>query len=859
MTDQSRQDRLAQLQQLYESGVLSKELYHAALKGLGLDPAAPSIMEARLQGAGAVAQDHSVAAGAGGVAVGGDFHGNVYYGLPPDAAKALEDALCDAVTDLDKELIEDILHFQRTRPEEPYRYLYSFDTEHMTVFKGRDTARKVLLAKIRADRPESRLTLLHSPSGAGKTSLLRAGIVPELAYDRDYLPVYVDHPREPVSRIKQVILPKNLYPEEVEKLSLQSFLKAAVPGLERKTLVILLDQFEEFFIQLKPQQRQPFIRALADCYHDRDLPVKFVLSMRKEYYANMTEFDGEIKTVFANYFSLGALIRDEAKSAIEEPLKDTGMAWEPGAVETLLNYLDRGKISSPHLQLICSRLYEQAKNEERTTISVEGVSLEEIHANFLTQEMKAEDFPPHQRELGWRLLKELVTSERTKQVLSLTELYEIASRYKGASGEEVDAVLERLVNRRVLRRRRDEIEGETLIELAHDTLAKEIDKHRTDQERREKDAHDLVERELATWRQYKREPEYLMGKPELMLLDGYRQDLVNPGPETLEFLFRSALAANHNATYWFTRAEERGVAVKDILKERLESGVPNTRAGAATALGELRWEDGIPWLAEVLEDDYTHVRARAREALLKIGTPQALQILGEHPPRGMIYIPAGKFIMGEDKTYTIDLPAFYIGKHMVTNAEYEQFVKSTGYHSPHHWVDGKIPAGKEDHPVVDITWFDALEYARWAGMRLPTEAEWEKAARGTDGRRFPWGDEFDPNKCNVKASNINHTTEVGANSPDGDSPYGCTDMAGNVWQWTSSLIWNYPYDPDDGREDLKVRDKRVIRGASYSSKLDRVPVAYRNDPKENGYQERLSHNLGFRCALSPVASLSKPK
>jgi formylglycine-generating enzyme required for sulfatase activity len=197
----------------------------------------------------------------------------------------------------------------------------------------------------------------------------------------------------------------------------------------------------------------------------------------------------------------------------------------------------------------------------------------------------------------------------------------------------------------------------------------------------------------------------------------------------------------------------------------------------------------------------------------------------------------------------VDLPAFYIGKHMVTNAEYEQFVKSTGHRSPFHWPHDEIPSGKENHPVVDVTWFDACKYARWAGMRLPTEAEWEKAARGTDGRRFPWGDEFDQKKCNVEASNINGTTAVGENSPEGYSPYGCTDMAGNAWQWTSSLLKDYPYAADDGREDPEERDEnRVIRGSSYSSKLDRVPAAFRND---RGHPEDHSSRLGFRCALSP--------
>jgi len=151
----------------------------------------------------------------------------------------------------------------------------------------------------------------------------------------------------------------------------------------------------------------------------------------------------------------------------------------------------------------------------------------------------------------------------------------------------------------------------------------------------------------------------------------------------------------------------------------------------------------------------------------------------------MVRVPAGKFLYGEDEKQ-VELPEFWIDRAPVTNAEYARFVAETGHRRPEHWKGRTPPKKIADHPVTYVTWHDATAYAKWAGGRLPTEQEWEKAARGTDGRIYPWGDE-PPNerRCNF-GRNVGDTTPVGQYSPQGDSPYGCVDMAGNVWEWTAS-------------------------------------------------------------------------
>jgi len=172
-------------------------------------------------------------------------------------------------------------------------------------------------------------------------------------------------------------------------------------------------------------------------------------------------------------------------------------------------------------------------------------------------------------------------------------------------------------------------------------------------------------------------------------------------------------------------------------------------------------------------------------------------------PNPMVLVPAGEFLMGSDNRlpdegpqHTVKLKAFSIDKYEVTNLQYKQFIEATGRRSPQHFENRTFPDGKADHPVTFVSWHDAKAYCEWAGKRLPTDEEWEKAARGTDGRTFPWGNAFDTNKANtpVRWKNLKQegdTTPVGA-FPAGASPYGAHDMSGNVWEWTDSWYRQYP-------------------------------------------------------------------
>ncbi len=226
-----------------------------------------------------------------------------------------------------------------------------------------------------------------------------------------------------------------------------------------------------------------------------------------------------------------------------------------------------------------------------------------------------------------------------------------------------------------------------------------------------------------------------------------------------------------------------------------------------------------------------------------------------------VQIPAGEFIMGSDDgdlsnekpQHTIFLPEFWMGKTSVTNAQYKKFLNANeNYVAPIHWIKKRrnYPVGLDDHPVVNVSWLDAQAFCEWAGCRLPTEAEWEKAARGTDGRKYPWGD-HKPNlgSCNFNG-NKGGTTAVGSFSPESDSPFGCQDMFGNVWEWTSSSYKKYPYRENDGREDLAKSGGLVMRGGSWRDLENIICTVYRNQSGPSFYYD----DVGFRCCLIPVVN-----
>jgi formylglycine-generating enzyme required for sulfatase activity len=301
-------------------------------------------------------------------------------------------------------------------------------------------------------------------------------------------------------------------------------------------------------------------------------------------------------------------------------------------------------------------------------------------------------------------------------------------------------------------------------------------------------------------------------------------------------------------------------------------------------------------------DDVLTVRnlRRAEELLSKVGTPfmasaapaisTAPAIVRQPPPPPepaagarrvddfgipMVYVPAGKFLMGspEGEGSDVERPqheqiitqGFWLDLTPVTNEAYARFVAAGGYRTSSYWTEAgwewvqqKKIVGPEDYknftdpqqPRVGVSWFEAWAYCQWRGGRLPTEAEWEWAARGPESRTYPWGNTFDASRLIYRENSGGKTAAVGEGiRKAGASWVGALDMSGNVLEWCSSLYQSYPYRTDDGREDsLDGSNNRVLRGGSWGGNQRNARAAYRIDYPPSGR----SYGLGFRVVAGSV-------
>lgn len=259
----------------------------------------------------------------------------------------------------------------------------------------------------------------------------------------------------------------------------------------------------------------------------------------------------------------------------------------------------------------------------------------------------------------------------------------------------------------------------------------------------------------------------------------------------------------------------------------------------------------------------------AQMAVAQTAAPEGARKRDSALPQEMALIPAGKFWMGrtnpgwrdaldtvprakmDDRPANlIELDAFYIDKTEVTNAEYAKYLQAKGIRPPWHWTEGRIPEGKEKQAVSNVNWYEAADYCKWLGKRLPTEAEWEKAARGgLDRKPFPWGDLDDVGGGGrgappVAALRLEAPINVGSFKPNG---YGLFDMIGNVMEWTSDWyeLNYYAFMPKKNPQGPETGLYKSVRGAGWADRLgDLTTTYYRNfsDPELRAY------TIGFRCA-----------
>jgi formylglycine-generating enzyme required for sulfatase activity len=312
-----------------------------------------------------------------------------------------------------------------------------------------------------------------------------------------------------------------------------------------------------------------------------------------------------------------------------------------------------------------------------------------------------------------------------------------------------------------------------------------------------------------------------------------------------------------------TRMEglQQGRALSERLRKHLTTLIshdilePRLRAEAGIVLSLLGDPRPLDALVTVPAGAFVMGNSGANNALfIELGVPAFVKL-------GIAESDAATFLQAATPQQTIEVAGFAISRYPITNQQYAHFVAATGHAPPEHWRGPQPPPELRNHPVVFVSWYDALVYCQWRSQvegrlfRLPTEAEWEKAALGKTGTLFPWGNELHTSYLNNYQTGVGKTSSVGIFAA-GISPYGCFDMAGNVYEWTSSLWGNdawhptfrYPYQPGDGREELNAPATiyRVLRGGAYYLNHVFTSCTYRDRdlPTNRG------RSLGFRVVTA---------
>lgn len=399
----------------------------------------------------------------------------------------------------------------------PYKGLLEYRLSDTEIFFGRERA----IGEVLLHLDRNPLTVLHSESGAGKTSLLQAGVSARLIVN-GHLPIYCrPYDVSPAQAIKQALLPNLSQTPGLSSASLRDFLWQVCNVLgANTTLYILLDQFEEFFLHLDETQRAAFVRELAECLNDAGLNARWLLALRSEFFGQLANFRPRISSPFENDYRLNRLTRDEAEAVIAKPADRYGVSFAAGLIDTLLDDLGKTDITPPQIQLVCSALYGElgdAKTITRELYEREGGAAGILRGHL---ERVLNRVPATQRPAARQLLEALISSEPRRIIRTRADL--VAELKKLSVAPEVfDAVLDQLIQSRLIRVEGESADaGEVSYELAHDYLLDEIKLDPAVQAR--KAAQELLDREVQSYQRYGT----LLSDDKLAILQPRRGELV---------------------------------------------------------------------------------------------------------------------------------------------------------------------------------------------------------------------------------------------------------------------------------------------------------------------------------------------
>jgi formylglycine-generating enzyme required for sulfatase activity/class 3 adenylate cyclase len=721
-------------------------------------------------------------------------------------------------------------------PARPYKFLDYYGPGDRSIFFGRDQEIEEVTTRL-LTKP---ILVLYGRSGAGKTSLLQAGVLSRLTRPR-HLTLTLRALSDPLKLMRNGLRALGPDPGATQDRPVGELIEQVCRCISGH-LVIVLDQFEEFFVRLDAGARKPFLDAVAELVRGLPERAHLLFSLREDFLAEMSAFETRLPSILDNRFRLELLSEDQARQAIVGPAALFGVDVEEALVDRLLRDLFEEGVDPPQLQIVLDRLWQERADDQaglgRDAYERLG-GVRSILVGYLQSTVN--EGLGERGELARRILKAMVTDRGTKAVVEVEDL----TAQVASSASEVRAVVDELVKARLVRALAEE--GEHHFELAHEFLIQEVMNWSSDDEVALRHARMVLESERENWDRFGS----LMSPDRLALVERERGRLdLSEGERKV--LVRAAAIHDRDLAGWLVgpEAQRAGVPVLVGMLEEVEIDAA-CRRRILQVLFELPVEDdvheamvaatrvvGNPTLLDALR--LSPGAGRRPEVLRSLEAAVHQRFFG---PEAMVEVPAGptwigstqankderKAVMREDlhervdsepEHHQVEVAAFRMDRNLVTNSEFAEFRPVHAH---------RFPPEEADHPAVYVSWEDAVAYAEWLGKQLPTEEEWEKAARGPEGFDYPWGDEFDPAKVNSAESELRKTTPIGA-YPEGASPYGCLDMAGNVWEWTASA-WK------DGGPFKTQKGGSTVNFAPHQQPSARF----------EGFPDFILQWVGFRC------------
>jgi len=807
--------------------------------------------------------------------------------------------------------------------EPPYKGLHFYDVTDADHFFGREQWIAALVGYLRAGH---RFLAVIGASGSGKSSLVRAGLVPALQkfeplVDGTFPPKNSDRwlwriiepTAHPLETLAKALVPSD-HPENVIKLiermkveprSLNIYARQFVQNCKSEHLLLVIDQFEEMFTRCKDrEQQQEFVSNLLMAAVEDDVTT-VVITLRADFYHRCAEFDDLRLAVERNQRYIGPIIKDELRAVIDKSAKFGNWELEQGLVELLL---DDAAAEPGALPLLSHALLETWKRRRGRTLTFVGYfESGRVHGAIAqtAEHVLTKQLTPEEQVIAKNIFMQLTELgegvQDTRRRVPLIDL--IPSTGQTAKVENVLQVLE---NARLVTASHEtglkENERNVYVDVAHEALIREWQTLRNwlkDNREGLRVRRHLLET-AKEWKRRKRDSSELYRGLRLEQASAWGEEHANELTEP-EKLFLDASRAEHRETQqrdltqtrrarnlawtafgaaivalvlsvvvgWQLYDQNRKLQIESLLSEAKELKMILQPKAAIEKLKEaveaakkisvnldvnvsVEISDTMSYVATNWVQQGEQLAAKGDYAGASVKLYEALAL---NPPSNLpvyVWIDAGEFTMGaheddkesnddEKPQHTLYLNGYWIMRTEVTNEQYMRCVRAGSCEKPKNarWDKPQFA----NWPANGVDWDQANAYTQWVGRRLPTESEWEKACRSADGRIYPWGNDApSQERLNYQKSEIYEENSVGSYPAGANGLY---DMAGNVYEWTSSRYLSYPYNPKDGREESDLNASWVYRGGSFGSSDANVRCAFRNKTTP-GIRD---NSVGFRVVL----------